>query len=211
MTEQTQEDFRKHLEEQIGFLLRSAESYDEGYKSEAKRMAVVMCVLLHDRGDNTVSLLTHLNKKDMLFYDTAPDLDPRDILAKSTLAHMFMTFGNGEGNCEYLPNLNENPVTKKNVKVSFEDWWDKEVIKDMSGTTFTRNELVTKVCNQDGGAHIDAKLNKKYADLTRNNSMKITYQINDKGGPIPDVELASVRQISYEVLKSLKDEFPTFF
>ena len=68
MTEQTQEDFRKHLEEQIGFLLRFAESYDEGYKSEAKRMAVVMCVLLHDRGDNTVSLLTHLNKKDMLFY-----------------------------------------------------------------------------------------------------------------------------------------------
>jgi len=209
MPRQTDEEFKKHLKEQIGFLSRSAVSYDEGYESEAKRMAVVMRVLLHDNGKTSVSLLTHLNKKEILFHDTARELNHRNLLAEPTLTHIMMRTGE-DRECKYIPNLDGGacPVDKK---VPFDDWWNKKVIKDQHGNTFSRKDLITSVCNKDGGAHIDGKLNEKYANLTRNNSLGFEYQLEDSGGPIPGIELASVRQIDYEVLKSLEDEFPEYF
>ncbi|MCZ3364894.1 MULTISPECIES: hypothetical protein [Methanobacterium] len=213
MTRQTEEDFKNHLKEQIGFLLRSVETYDNGEESEAKNMAVTIRKLVYDHGSNSVSLLTHLNKKDMLFYDTARDLDPKDIMSKSTLACLSMRAGPNISQSIYIPNLDDENVSR-NVKVPFDDWWEKEVIRDMQGRVITREELVTTVCNKDGGAHIDANLkNETYADLTRNNSFGIKFSkgTNNIGEPIPNVELASIRQIAHEVLKSLAEEFPTFF
>ena len=58
---QTLDDLNSHLKEQIQFLLKSCQSYDEGFFSEAKRLAVVIRVLLHDTKDS-YSLLTLLNK-----------------------------------------------------------------------------------------------------------------------------------------------------
>ena len=54
---QTEEELKSHLKEQIQFLLKSAQSYDEGFTSEAKRLAVVIRVLLHDT-KKSKSLLT---------------------------------------------------------------------------------------------------------------------------------------------------------
>ena len=56
---QSQEALQDHLTEQIGFLLRSAESYDNGFTDEAKRLAVTIRVLVHDTGKST-SLLKQL-------------------------------------------------------------------------------------------------------------------------------------------------------
>lgn len=80
MVRQTEEELKSHLKEQIQFLLRSAKSYDEGFTSEAKRLAVVIRVLLHDTNRST-SLLTLLQRKDMLFYDTAWDYDPNNLVS----------------------------------------------------------------------------------------------------------------------------------
>ena len=213
MAKQTEKDFKNHLIQQIGFLLRSAEAYDDGYESEAKIMAGVLRILFHDT-QKSVSLLTHLNKKNMLFYDTTFDFNSNDIMSKSTLAHLFMTAGHHISQVKYVPNLDDKNVSR-NIKVPFNKWWEeKKVIRDMQGRFFTRKQLITTLCNKDGGAHIDAELeNKKYADLTRNNSMKITYGKGEYGigDPIPNIELASIRQITHEVLKSLEEEFPKFF
>jgi hypothetical protein len=205
MSELTENDFKKHLREQIDFLLRSANSYDEGFKSEAKRMAVILRVLFHDHGKNSVSLLTHLNKKDMFFYDSAHERRPN--ILEPTLTHLRIS---NEG-ASYVPNFDDTPISVTNIKVNFDKWWNNKVIKDQKGNTFTRNELVTKVCNQDGGAHIDAKLDKKYADLTRNNSIGWIFVSQNGREPVQNIELASIRQITFEVLKSLKDEFPEYF
>jgi hypothetical protein len=45
---QIQQELIEHLKEQIGFLLSSSQSFDAGYASEGKRIAVVLRVLLHD-------------------------------------------------------------------------------------------------------------------------------------------------------------------
>ena len=80
----------------------------------------------------------------------------------------------------------------------------------------TRKDIITNVCNKDGGAHLDEKLNGVYSDLTRNNSYGHRYFSRDIQGnilrdeDIKGAELASIRQITHEVLKSFKDEFPEY-
>ena len=68
---QTEEDLRDQLKVQIGFLVQSSDAYDRGNVDEAKILAIALRILLHDKGRTSVSLLTLLNKKDILFYDTA--------------------------------------------------------------------------------------------------------------------------------------------
>ena len=68
--ELSKQDLESHLREQIEFLKRSTKSYDEGFESEGKRIAVVLRVLLHDT-NQSLSLLNQLRFKNILFHDTA--------------------------------------------------------------------------------------------------------------------------------------------
>jgi len=204
---QTEDDFKSHLNDQIRFLESSSQSYDNGYINEAKRLAVVIRVLLHDTSRST-SLLTHLKKKDILFYDTSSDYNPNNLLSQMMLIMM----GNGPHGAEYVPVLdNGPPIHDLKKKVPFEDWWKKVVFVDTKGNNFDRKYLITKLANKDGGAHVDPKLDAAYANLTRFNSLGWVFERDgiheDLGNPI----LASARQISYEVLKSLKDAFSEYF
>lgn len=65
------------------------------------------------------------------------------------------------------------------------------------------------MCNQDRGAHISLKLDEVYAAISKLNSVGWKF-VSSEGNEqdIMGVELASVRQIGYEILKSLEDEFP---
>jgi hypothetical protein len=60
--QQTQEELEAHLSEQLHFLEVSAESFDNGDDSEARRMAVHIRTLLHDTS-NSQSLLKLLGLK----------------------------------------------------------------------------------------------------------------------------------------------------
>jgi hypothetical protein len=176
-------------------------------------MAVVLRVLLHDT-DHSKSLLKYLGKKDMLFYDTAMDLNPGNLLPEATLIITQIRTGPGGGG-KYVAPLDEGVAVHLygDRKLSFDDWWNKKVVKDPKNRVMTRKNLIINVCNKDGGAHLDEKLNGVYSDLTRNNSYGHRYfSIDDQGNTIRDedikgAELASVRQITHEVLKSFKDEF----
>lgn len=205
---QTEEELKSHLKEQIQFLLRSAQSYDEGFLSEAKRLSVVIRVLLHDTQSST-SLLTLLKKKDMLFYDTALDYDPSNLAPTMALIMMRL----GPDGAAYVPPLDDGPPERYlKGKIPFEKWWNKIVLVDTKGNKLTRKDLVLAVSNKDGGAHVDPVLDQAYADLTRFKSLGWVFVSN---GVEKDFstrpELASIRQITHEVLKSLKDEFSEYF
>jgi hypothetical protein len=67
---QTTDELFSHLREQLYFLQASARSYDQGIEGEAKRLAVVLRILLHDRGRNSHSLLGSIGVKEtLLFHD----------------------------------------------------------------------------------------------------------------------------------------------
>lgn len=194
------DEIRKRLKDHIQYLIDSCKSYDEGKTAEARRMAVTIRVLLHDT-NNSTSLLKQLDKKDILFYDTAYEHDPNNMLTTTGLASIRIG-----GGVKYIPHLNDFSYGRG--KIPFQEWWDQIVVVDKHGKELSRKKFVTTMANQDGGAHVDPKLDSDYYNATRGDSLGWT-DLN--GNPIEDIDLASIRQISFEVLKSLEDEFPEFF
>jgi hypothetical protein len=73
---QNEDDFKRYLSEQIGFLKKSAKEYDNGDIAEYKNMSSRLRVLLYDHGRN-VSLLSHLKIKDILFYNSSTGCDKK--------------------------------------------------------------------------------------------------------------------------------------
>lgn len=197
------DELKSHLKEQIQFLIKSSDAYDEGFKNEAKRLATIIRVLLHDTS-HSVSLLNQLGKKDILFYDTADDYEPENLMSQFGLLSMTVGMGN-----EYIPRLDSEISTlHKTVKIPFIDWWEKIVIVDFESNKFSRKGLVLSVCEKDGGAHVDPELDDGYAKITRLGSLGWK---TSGGEYLRNAELASIRQITHEVIKSLKDEFPNCF
>jgi hypothetical protein len=205
---QSKRELLGHMEIQIDFLKRSAQSYDKGFEAEAIRLAVAIRILVHDT-PKSKSLLRQLNKKNILFYDTASDFNLKNIMTHIGLAAIEL---GGAGGAEYSAHFDDVPPHRLNKKVPFGNWWNKIVIVDKERNQFTRKDLVLFVANKDGGAHIDPSLDKKYAELSRFNSMAWKVIVGGVESPFKNrPELACIRQITHEVLKTLKDEFPEYF
>ena len=204
---QTRDELLEHLRDQIRFMKLSAASFDNGFEDEAKRLAVVIRVLVHDTR-NSISLLTLLDKKNIDFYDSAVPYDPRNLVTYNGLT--MMRISTAEGASYVAPLDDGSPVRSRTREISFKIWWDGVfVIKDKYGKTLTRKDLVLSVANTDGGAHVDPNLDETYSNLTRFNSMGWKFfrrdvEDNFRNSPA----LPSIRQIAYEVLKTLRDEFP---
>jgi len=204
---QTRQELLGHLKDQITFMLQSASSYDNGFEGEAKRLAIAIRVLVHDTPQST-SLLTQLNKKDILFYSSASNYNPLSLMTVNCLTTMRI----GPDGADYVAMLDNLPPGRWK-KMSFDRWWKREIMyRDNTGNTFTRKDLVLAVANKEGGAHIDPKLDQAYANLSRFNSLGWKAVISGvdqdfKNTPV----LPSIRQIAHEVLKTLKDEFPSLF
>lgn len=203
---QGQDELLHHLREQIEFLRASASSFDNGHEDEAKRLAVVIRVLVHDT-KNSTSLLTQLNKKNINFYDSAADYNP----SLSLPAHSGLAIMRISAEASWVAPLDDMPPSRnKNKKVTFEEWWNKKIVLvDEENNRFTRRLLVINVADTDGGAHVDPNLNVAYANLSRFSSLGWKFFRNDVEGDFENrAVLPSIRQIAHEVLKTLKDEFP---
>jgi hypothetical protein len=208
LVELTREDLLGHLREQINFLERSSASYDAGFEDEAKRLAVVIRVLCHDSSKST-SLLSSLKMKTINFYDTALAYSPSNMMPYIGLVMMRISAQDGGA---YVSPLDGGPPTRSQTrKIPFNVWWSGVfVLKDRNNQTFNRKDLVLNLADKEGGAHIDPNLNDEYANLAKFNSLGWKVFRNDisenfKNSPV----LPCVRQIAHEVLKTLKDEFPT--
>ena len=195
---QTVDEFEKHLSEHIYFMKASARSFDHGFESEAKRLAVSLRVLLHDT-PKSVSLLAQLGKKNIPFLDTSSRFNPNNFLT----FHGLISLQGSASGVGYIPYL-DDPPHAFTQEIDFEKWWNAVVIADKKGNKLSRRDLVLAVANQDGGAHVDPGLNEVYANLSRHNSLGWYYE-NPSGQQAPNgAELASIRQIAYEVLRSLE-------
>lgn len=198
----------------------SAAAYDAGNQAEAKRLALHLRILLPDT-KRSVGLLSHLGVRDDLPYvDTAieamPDLPYDFALGLCRLQ------GDGKGPAirwKYSAPLDGLGDHRRHPPACFADWWTDLVLVDRRGEAnrFSRRSIVLAVANQDGGAHVDAKLNRSYERLTRWNSMGInqfeggmSFMFGATGGqgygepPDGNLALASVRQIAHEVLLTLE-------
>ena len=205
---QSKKELLGHMENQISFLKSSEQSYDKGFEEEAIRMAVTIRILMHDT-PKSKSLLNQLGKKNILFYDTAHDFDPNNLFVVHIGLAMIRVSSRGG---EYHAGLDDIPPERLNRKIPFNEWWNKIVISDKERSKFTRKDLVLFVANQDGGAHIDPSLDDKYAKLSRFDSLAWKQVKGGVESPLKNrPELVCIRQMTYEILKTLKDEFQEFF
>jgi hypothetical protein len=143
----TRSELRAHLEQQLGFLELSAASFDEGYESEAKRLAVTLRVLLHDT-PKSHSLLGQLGKADQAFADTALDFDPTNPVPYSGLVFEAL----GPPKTRHVALLDDAPVCGS---TPFHAWWTAPLFVDNERKILTRKDLILFAVNQDGGAHVD--------------------------------------------------------
>ncbi|MGH8527833.1 MAG: hypothetical protein ACREXY_27520 [Gammaproteobacteria bacterium] len=192
------------LEESEQFLERSAEAFDEGFEAEAKRLSVVLRVLLHDTNQSH-SLLQQLRLKDRLTYlDSADPINPNNLMATPGLVLMRMTAEVNRAAGQYVAPLGmERPSGVR--LVPFAGWWHNDVMK-VDGT-WSRKQLVLTLANKEGGAHVDSSLDARYEDLAKHNGLG--WMVNGPGEAAPfagNVVAIGVRQIAYELLETLGRE-----
>ncbi len=192
----TNDELRAHLEEQLGFIEASATSFDGGLEGEAKRLAVTIRVLLHDTKASH-SLLGQLNAKNVDFFDTAFEFDPKNISPHGGLVFI----AHGPPRTRYVAMLDDVPVKHM---TPFDTWWNAPVFVDKERRELSRKDLVLTAANQDGGAHVDPALDDVYYSLTRGNSLGWTVSENGIARPMEGPERAAIRQIAHEVLKTFK-------
>ena len=207
---QTQADFEQHLLDTREALQLSSDAYDRGYKGEAKRLALAVRVLVHDTGAST-SLLTHLGKKDIPFYATPnwPQMGGRNLLPNNTLVGVLNRGGaDVDESLEYKPNLDSLDNVFPPRDLNFDEWWDDTAVVDAQGEAFARKQIVLTLANKDGGGHVDAELTRKYGALSRQNSFgwKVTVD-GEQHDPPHGAHLAAMRQIAYEMTRTLDREF----
>jgi hypothetical protein len=201
--QQTPEDLHRHLQEQLGFLERSANAYDRGYFDEAKRLAVTLRVLLHDTAKSK-SLLGQLNLQSRDFYDTAVENPAGNLVPYAGLLQMFM---HPNHDPLYVPYLDDPLPDGAPRLVSFEKWWERSIFTNQEHQSLSRRNVVLSVANQDGGAHVDHLLDEVYAKLSRQNSMGWVFTKGEYCYPVRPPELAAVRQVAHETLKTLTPSF----
>ncbi|MBY0004046.1 hypothetical protein H7K05_01825 [Priestia aryabhattai] len=207
------DDFIQHLIEQYDYLLTSIRGFDTKKKlHEAKRMATTVRVLVHDTKHST-SILTHLRRKNILFCNssikekmTQPD---GSIIINPMQKPMYYEEVDLNG-VQIYPNLDSNKHNESFI--TFDYWWNKDIIlENGKGDKFTRKDIVLALSNKDGGAHVDVELTKSYGELTRGVSTGETFQKGTQlPEPIKNPHLYTMRQITYEVITTLNEEFEEF-
>ena len=199
----SRERFLHKLGEQINFLERSCELYDQGEEAEAIRIATSLRVIFHHTSRST-SLVEHLGFKK------------RKVLSSSR------GFGDWQDYLKQQLNLNSRTPVRmlpmlgdRFTESSIEDWWAKETVFKHSGKNYSRRLITLSAANQDGGAHVDEKLDEYYEVLAAG---EYALGIDGKDlifkGPPPfdqsimqyakNAHLALLRQFGHETIVSVK-------
>lgn len=188
----------------MAFLEASARGYDNGFEGEARRLATTIRTVVHDT-PRSQSILGQLGIKDQLrFIDTAERMNPRNLLPTPGLVMGRVEVG-VEG--RYVPPLDNLSPPRRNPPKPFEAWWGDAVTKDADGNLFSRGTYVLTTANKEGGAHVDPTLDASYAALSRGNKLGWFYEASDRSEPFQgNLALASVRQIAFEVERTLRKQ-----
>lgn len=205
---QTKEDLNKQLQDQLNLLAVLADSYDAGNSVVAKSIATAVRVLVYDT-QTSHSLLGQLGMKTRKFYDTSFPLESDVSTDMIRVGSFCGLVGIAVGTKQtFIPYLDDVPAQSFGY-VEFDEYWNRAIFVDQHNNSFTRKEIVLAVANQDGGAHVDPKIEEKYKQLARENALGWKTSTdgkiwNDSQGS----ELAAVRQIGHEILRTLVPKYP---
>lgn len=230
--ELTRHDLLISLEEQLYFLDESISNFSQHKTTkklenkvignpvqtkilseiEAKRIATIIRVLLHDTSTSN-SLLKQLEVKDNLcFLDTA---SPNDGMLHSMTNMSGVRASNSNQYLGLVAKINTGdsliatPLYNQHLKewydgyqkLKFDIWWNNTVI-NINGNALKRKDLILNAANKDGGAHIDAKLPNDYG-ITKKTNLILNIQGTETEFE-RNIVYASIAQIGWELLNSIE-------
>ncbi|MGN7250031.1 hypothetical protein [Arthrobacter sp. SAFR-014] len=186
----------EHLSEQLSFLSSSCDAFDQGNRSEAKRIATQIRVLVHDTTQSH-SLLKQLGIKSTMQFVWSDTPGRIAELKRSDVAFGGL-FALTAGTHSYAP-----VEFREGSPTGFEEWWKKDAVLLPGGQTYTRRQLVLWVTNKDGGAHID-DLPPGYRSLAKEGLAG--WRRQTQGGSYLETESpvpSCIRTIGSELLRSI--------
>jgi hypothetical protein len=191
-------EFKEYLEQQLGFLRRSCDSYDAGHTDEAIRIATTIRVLIHNTKSST-SLLKHLGALDIKLSSTViGDHHSNSVMFMGMGRLSIVVGGSTTWKAATVPD-----AIKTQLPVS--DWWN-QVVYVLGKTRASRKDLILAAANKDGGAHIDANLTTEYESLMTTGQRGFFHYTptNDMHNfqPVMDAHLVYLRQMGFEILSS---------
>ncbi len=200
----THDELIDKLKQQMRFLRTSCETFDKGDTEEAIRISATIRILVHDT-KNSRSLLHQINQKNMSFYDTSSRYSPTNLLTYQGLCFMRL----GPHGADVVARLDAPPPDRNVEKIAFDRWWEGIVITDSNRNAFCRKDLVLLTADKDGGAHIDPQIDENYFDLANATTFGWKFDISKRKCAFNNPILQSIRQIAYEIEKTVQDEFPS--
>ncbi len=198
--ERSQGDLRKAFDDQLRFLEASCDAYDLGFEGEASRIALTLRILLLDRGASK-SLLGQLGELNRHFISTASPEHQGNQLEINALVAFASHAERGWVPVAWLdgPHLTERP---------FPDWWSEVIFSNAQFGPMSRETLVRAVADQDGGAHVDPRLDEAYARAKLGEGLGLQFNPPlSARGPVASPTQAAVRQIGHEVLRTLRPDY----
>lgn len=151
------------LSQQLGFLRRSSDAYDNGFREEALRLATVVYTLVHD-GGKSKSLLRQLKiLPELELPDSSDDLIKLDheqmekaARGRGTLKRAGLPLCSVSLDGEYHPKLDKFKLPNRDFPyLKFSKWWNQDIYSTPPKLTLTRSRLVKALRSQDGGSHYD--------------------------------------------------------
>lgn len=198
----TREEIEKALEIQCRALRSSSAAYDSGEWWEALRLATAVYVIVHDAGSKYQSILKQLGVRGSLkFLSTAFQYSPHNVLRET---HLVVTRIYGDGSAEYRPKLDNRSESERLLQ--FYDWWESELIFRDGGFRLTRKKLVFSLRSQEGGAHFDPEIRDPNYIRFKQAQLTTPFVVANGAPPVPilGAELASMRQIAWELLETMR-------
>lgn len=194
-----QSELEMHLDRQLRLLDKSCRDFDDGDANEAGRIATIIRILAYDCRQSR-SLLTLLNMKAIDFQAYGSPVNENNLLGDMSLVMGMMT----SDGASYVPCLNKGPFRVRSL--SFDTWWNEDVIRLPDNTRLSRGQTVLMMTNQDGGAHVDPEIDEIYHRVAKANELGFSWSNGKSSKEIFGVERATVRQIAFEISGSIRVE-----
>ncbi|MDN4038661.1 hypothetical protein [Massilia sp. YIM B02443] len=225
---QTRSELVMRLREQIDLLTFYCENFDDGKTMLAKPMATVLRILLHtsaQKNSNTIALTDHLGLRNGRWRSVAALGDPRSHPITCTLIGVLVHAEIGPDGSSAL-SLQSFPylsgLDRGLRRIPFVNWWTEPIAYNHARrVAFSRMDVVRKVTDTDGGAHVDGSLDADYIAFKDGEflgmcgkldqkSLKITLG-HERGDPLTGAVAATIRAIAHEVLLTLQSTAPEAF
>nr|WP_315384913.1 hypothetical protein [uncultured Sphingomonas sp.] len=206
MFERSPGELTEELSDQRKALRASCDGYDRGELWESKRLATTVYNLVHEDGQK--SLLSSLGiKKNLKFISSSKGFNLEylnlgvvrggRVSPPTPLAALML----GENETIFVPMCHSVANIEWCRSLAFGKWYEEGVFETSKGRVLSRKNLIYSLRSQDGGAHIDNMIKNEAYFVLRSDADD---RLRSSGKPIPHAHYATMRQIAWEVEKTLE-------